>query len=254
MKKIPLLASLLCAALVQTSVTIAMPSDQAQAAESKTIDALVKKLEPKFPGITREDIRHSQIGNLYEIKRGPSISYTSHDGRYLFSGDVLDMDDNYKNITEMARRQARLDELKTIQENQYVSFIPKKVKHTVVVFTDLDCTYCRKLHSEIKGYMDRGIEIKYLAFPRAGAGSASYEKAISVWCSKTPQKELTAAKKGDKIQPNMCDNQPVDMEFQMGMLMGVSGTPTMVLENGALIPGYLPPDKLEKALERLDQL
>lgn len=222
--------------------------------DDKARQNLVKILQTHFPDIKLEEIVATPIKEMYQVTRGPTIIYISTEGRFLFSGDIIDTQDKFKNITEMARRKARVDSLQQLKPEQSINFIPKKVKHTVTVFTDIDCGYCQKFHAGIKALNDKGIAIKYLAFPRGGPGSESYQKAISVWCAKNPNDALTAAKQQKEVQATTCDKNPVDYEFQLGILMGVTGTPTLVLENGVIIPGYLSPERLEEVLAKLNEM
>jgi thiol:disulfide interchange protein DsbC len=119
-----------------------------------------------------------------------------------------------------------------------------------MVFTDIDCGYCRKLHAQMEEYNANGIAINYMAFPRAGIGSRSYEKAVSVWCADDQQAAMTLAKAGSDPDPKQCDN-PIAEQYQLGLSMGVSGTPNMMTQSGQLIPGYVPPEQLRERLEKM---
>ena len=129
-----------------------------------------------------------------------------------------------------------------------VVFSPEKYDHTVTVFTDIDCGYCRKLHNEMNGYHDNGIRVRYMFFPRAGVGSDSYQKAVSVWCADDRNEAMTQAKQGRPLPEKQCEN-PVREELLLGRLLGVNGTPAIFLESGEMIPGYVPPDKLKAILK-----
>jgi thiol:disulfide interchange protein DsbC len=117
----------------------------------------------------------------------------------------------------------------------------------VSIFTDIDCGYCRKLHSEIDQYMAQGITIRYMFFPRAGKGSDSYKKAVSVWCAADKNKALTAAKKGENLDAKTCEN-PVDEHMALGEAFGMNGTPMIVTQKGNILPGYVPAPQLAKVL------
>src|SRR3569623_2371724 len=125
-----------------------------------------------------------------------------------------------------------------------------KVKHTVTVFTDVDCGYCRKMQSQISDYNKAGITVRFLAFPRSGADTPYYYKAAGVWCAKDRREALASAMRGDEVDFKKCDN-PVKAHLAVAERIGVSGTPTMVLENGAVVPGYMPPDRLRQALDQI---
>lgn len=130
-----------------------------------------------------------------------------------------------------------------------IVYAPKQVKHTVTIFTDIDCPYCRKLHKEMQSYLDAGIEVRYLAFPRAGAGSESYKKAVSVWCAKNREEAMTRAKRGETVKSESCKH-PVDRHLALVQRLGVNATPTIFLENGRRIPGYVPAQRLLQILEQ----
>ena len=129
-----------------------------------------------------------------------------------------------------------------------IIFQPEHSQYKVFVFTDIDCGYCRKLHSEIDQYMAEGITIQYLFFPRAGKGSESYKKAVSVWCSDDRNAALTAAKKGNKPEEKTCPN-PVDAHMKLGTEFEARGTPMIVTEKGTIYPGYLPAKQLAEVLK-----
>jgi thiol:disulfide interchange protein DsbC len=119
------------------------------------------------------------------------------------------------------------------------------------VFTDIDCGYCRKLHAQINDYMKAGISVEYLFFPRAGVGSESFDKAVSVWCAKDRKAAFTAAKAGKDPAPAKCDN-PVADQYKLGAQGGVDGTPTILAADGTKIGGYLAPDQLVAKLQAID--
>jgi thiol:disulfide interchange protein DsbC len=158
--------------------------------------------------------------------------------------------DTRTNITDQAEAGIRAVLLAGLNAAEQISFSPENPDYELLVFTDLDCGYCRKLHDQVAEYNQAGIAIHYLAFPRAGIGSASYNKFVSVWCSSDQQEALTLAKSGSDPDPLQCPN-PITEQYELGRKVGVTGTPAMVTSNGTLIPGYMPPAKLR---ERLDLL
>jgi thiol:disulfide interchange protein DsbC len=136
-----------------------------------------------------------------------------------------------------------------IDDSQVIKFSPSEVKHSVTVFTDTDCTYCRRLHSQIDEYMAHGIEIRYLLYPRNGPASASWNVAEKVWCSSDRNKALTAAKLDRNFQTSACDASIVQDHYVLGQEAGLSGTPAIVLDDGTLIGGYMAPDALNERLK-----
>ncbi len=133
---------------------------------------------------------------------------------------------------------------------QQISFVPEDPDYELLVFTDIDCGYCRKLHDQVEAYNDEGIAIHYLAFPRAGPGSHSFDKFVSVWCADDQQSALTLAKSGDEPDPQQCDN-PIESQYQLGRDVGVTGTPALLTPEGQLIPGYMAPADLRARLDAL---
>src|SRR5690625_383339 len=124
--------------------------------------------------------------------------------------------------------------------------------YELMVFTDVDCGYCRRLHQQIEEYTEAGIRVKYMAFPRAGVGSETYDKMVSIWCADDPQRAMTIAKSGQQPAPARCDN-PVEEQYRLGKQLGVTGTPSLITPNGEMIPGYVPPQQLRERLDRLAQ-
>jgi len=211
-------------------------------------DASVKKaLNDFMPGAQVDSIKPSEIKGLYEVVAGGNIFYASEDGRYLMQGQLYDALEK-KNITESKLASVRKIAMDKVDQKNMIIFKAKTPKHVVSVFTDIDCGYCRKLHSEIDQYLAQGITVQYLFFPRAGKGSDSYTKAISVWCAADQQKALTAAKKGENLEAKTCAN-PIDDHMALGAAFGMSGTPMIVTDKGAVLPGYVPAVQLAKMLE-----
>jgi len=201
------------------------------------------------PNIQVESINPSPIPGFREVIATGQVVYVSDDGKYLFQGGLLDIDKR-KDMSEAAMAKLRVEILKTLPLEDRIVFSPAgKPRHTVVVLTDIECGYCRKFHTDIAEYTKRGIEVEYLAFPRAGLASADYRSMVSVWCAPDRQKALTDAKNGRAVSSRTCGRTPVDMQYRAGQRMGLTGTPMIINENGEMLGGYLPPDAL---LQRLD--
>lgn len=213
--------------------------------EARVREAL-RKLEPK---IQVESINPSPIPGFREVIATGQVVYVSDDGKYLFQGGLLDIDKR-KDMSEAAMARLRVEILKTLPVEDRIVFAPAgKPKHTVVVLTDIECGYCQKFHSDIAEYTKRGIEVEYLAFPRAGLASPDYRNMVSVWCAPDRQKALTEAKSGRAVPSRTCGRTPVDMQYRAGQRMGLTGTPMILSSDGELVGGYLPPDALLQRLE-----
>ena len=217
-------------------------------AENATHAAITKSLGGVFPGVTPSAISPSPMAGVSEVLIGPRLFYVSNDGKYLLQGSLIDLETRV-DISEERRNGIRLTAINDLGEENMIVFPAKDSRHTITVFTDIDCGYCRKLHDEMAQYNDKGITVRYLAFPRAGVGSASYNKAVSVWCEKDKQAAMTRSKAGETLPKAECRN-PVKEEYELGQMIGVSGTPAIILEDGSMLPGYIPPAKLAAALDQ----
>jgi len=276
-KQLFLLALGIFFALSQTSLA-------EDASSSKAIEGALKNIAP---GIKPSSIKPSKIPGLYEVTAGSKLFYMSEDGRYLVEGKLTDVNANKratvipgiyefasgsklyyttqngdffiegnlidiktnKDLTEARLGETRIAQLEKLGLDKMIVFKPKVTKHVLYVFTDIDCGYCRKLHSEIEQYLSAGIEVRYLFFPRAGVDSDSYNKAVAVWCAKDRNAALTKAKKGESLDMKQCEN-PVKEHMKLGEEFGASGTPMLVTGKGTVIPGYVDAIRLSQGLEK----
>jgi thiol:disulfide interchange protein DsbC len=233
-------------AFSQTGVAanpVIAPAPAGKAGDNRA--AIAKKLE----GLKVEDVRISPVTGVYEITRGSDISYVSSDGRYAIVGDMIDLDSD-ANLSENRRRTIRQRLIETVPESEMIVFSPKDPKYTVTVFTDIDCGYCRKLHSQIAEYNRLGIRVRYLFFPRSGPDTESWHKAEEVWCAANRNDALTKAKKGEEIASKDCGaNNIVARDYELGHKLAVDGTPAIFLSTGEMLPGYAPPGQLAKYLK-----
>jgi thiol:disulfide interchange protein DsbC len=214
---------------------------------AEDLDDLAAALQSVFPDIEARDIRPSAIPGLYEVRFGAELVYVSRDGRYVLQGDLLDLHER-RNLSEEQREAARAILLGGVPPEEMIEFAPARIQHHVFVFTDTSCGYCRRLHRDIPELNRMGIAVSYLAFPRAGQGSAAFREMESVWCAANRQLAMTQAKSGKPVQSAPCAN-PVYRQFVLGQELGVRGTPAIFLDDGRALPGYLPPDELLQTLQ-----
>ncbi len=214
--------------------------------EYSKIEERIRVLAPHANSIAISEI---PIDGILQVQVNTDITYISADAKYMFQGRIIDLDTK-EDLTEAAKAGIRKELMLDMDPVEQISFSPKEPVHELMVFTDIDCGYCRKLHSQVVEYNKQGIAIHYLAFPRAGVGSRSYEKAVAVWCADDQQSAMTQAKLGSEPEPDQCDN-PVAEQYQLGIDLGVTGTPALLTSSGQLIPGYVPPEQLRDRLDRL---
>ena len=226
------------------------PSIPAQA-ETIPTDFIRARLSLVDPDLEVTRITPTPLSGLYlvELKR-QGFLYATGDGQYLIEGDMYRVLDagGVVNITDARRNVLRREMMSAVSTDEMIVFAPKgDVRAVLNVFTDVDCGYCRKLHQEMSRINELGIEVRYLAYPLTGIGTASYDKMVTAWCSEDPQDAMTRLKQGQKLEALSCDS-PVAEQYELGQAMGVSGTPSLVLESGEMLPGYRPADELAKYL------
>jgi len=215
----------------------------------KNLDKIKKVIVERVSGIGSFDVQPSPVKGLYMVIAPPRVLYISEDAKFIIDGDISDVQTG-ENKTEGFRNFSRFSAIDSLKESMIVFSPPEdKVKHTISVFTDTDCYYCQKLHKEMKEYNHLGIKVRYLAYPRQGLESPGYKKSVTVWCSKDQKNAMTRAKNGEQLKQKECDN-PVQKHYALGNMLGVRGTPALLLENGQLYPGYVPAAKLAAALDR----
>jgi thiol:disulfide interchange protein DsbC len=201
-------------------------------------------------GLSVVSVAPSPVPGLLQAMTSRGLFYISEDGTYLVHGKVFNLDNGLQNETEEALSAVRLQGIERFADS-VIEFKADNEKHQVTVFTDTTCGYCRKLHAQIDKYNDRGITVRYLAFPRGGVSSGGFKELVSVWCAENPKQAMTDAKGGKDIGNNSCQNK-VSEHYSFGQQVGVQGTPAIVLGNGNMIPGYQPPAELIKILDDIN--
>ena len=212
------------------------------ASTSDAPKAVLDAIHQLAPKAQVQAVDKSPLAGLYQVIVQGQAVYVSADGRYMLQGDAFDLK------TQARLADARLDALRRaalakIPESRVIRFAPAHPKYTVTVFTDVDCPYCRVFHSHIAEYNKLGIAVDYLFWPRSGLNTPSAEKAVSVWCAADRKRAFSEAKHGVDPKPAHCDN-PVAHDYQLGIDLGVDGTPTIIASNGAALNGYADPMQL----------
>ena len=236
------MSRLFVAALMALASTAALAADPAE----QTVRAAIRTL---VPNANIDSVDKSQLPGFYEVVLQGQVLYVSADGKYLMSGSLWDIEGK-RDLTDARKAVLRKEVLDTVGSEKRIVFAAKEPKHTVTVFTDIDCGYCRRLHQQMPEYNALGISVEYLFFPRAGVGSDSFRKAESVWCAADRNVAMTKAKSGEALEDKTCAN-PIAEEFELGHKVGVSGTPAVIAEDGTQIGGYLAPDQMISRLEQI---
>ncbi|HAG72516.1 MAG TPA: protein-disulfide isomerase [Gammaproteobacteria bacterium] len=195
-------------------------------------------------------ITETPLSNIYRVELSTGeMLYADAGGDYLFAGDMYKTSAaGLMNLSAGTRSERTVELIAAVPEDEMIIFTPEAATlATITVFTDVDCTYCRKLHGDIEALLARGVQIRYMAYPRGGANADSYDKMISVWCSDDRQKSLAQAKNGQNLPTQDCEN-PVLKHHAMGNQLGITGTPALVMPDGTLVPGYMDVDRLTAML------
>lgn len=207
-------------------------------------------------GLDIVSVKPSPLSALFEVVTNQGLFYTSSDGKYLLQGKLYGLSaNNVVNHTEESLAQVRIEGMKQF-ENDMIVYPAKDEKHVITVFTDITCGYCRKLHKQMDDLNDKGITVRYLAYPRAGVKdqfgqySKGFKDLRSIWCNEKPKEALTNAKLGSNVAQRICD-KPIEQEFDFGRQIGVNSTPSIVFSNGFMLPGYKEPSALLAILESM---
>lgn len=202
------------------------------------------------PELSADAVNETPVDGLYEVIVSDDVVYMTGDGRFLFQGELVNLETR-QSLTEQRRgeqRAVRIEALGT--ENMLVYPASGETRYVVNVFTDIECPYCQRMHQEIDGYADKGIEIRYLFMPRAGEGSSSYEQSVAVWCAEDQHAAMTEAKAGEALEGDAeCDN-PIAEHLALARDLRVRGTPTMISSEGVMQQGYASPENLLRVLEQ----
>jgi thiol:disulfide interchange protein DsbC len=204
------------------------------------------ELAKHFPDVAAGTLRPGPVPGLLELQVDGDVLYVSNDGKYVLLGDVVEVATK-KNLTGAVREKAAHDALEKMGESNMIVMAPATTKRTITVFTDVDCPYCAALHRDVPELNRNGVKVRYLLFPRGGLDSETYRRSVAVWCADDRVKAIGIAKAGGKIEMKTCAN-PVERHYKLGQSLGVGGTPTIFLDDGRKVGGYVPAAQLLAAL------
>jgi len=223
--------------LVLFALNAVLFSSHAYADEQSDIEKVRAELVKMIPLASDAEIVASPMKGVYRMELQGNFAYAHVNGDFVLIGDLFDTDKKV-NLGDQASGERMAKVIDGVSTDKMIVYGPKDAKRHITVFTDIDCSYCQKLHREVPQLAEAGIQVRYLAFPRAGIGSNSHKKYVSVWCNDDQQTSLTAAKSGQSVPAASCDN-PVEESYKLGQQVGVRGTPTMIFDDGTVVPGYI---------------
>ncbi len=209
--------------------------------------AITDRLSDPAQGLEVDSVDSSEIPGLYrvQLRQGPMV-YSTEDGSYFILGDLFSVGPGgFVNLAEQQRSANRLVALSEVAESDHIIFAAEgEPKASITVFTDVSCFYCQKLHKEVPELNRRGVEVRYLAYPRQGIGSPGFRQLASAWCADDRQTTLTRLKNREELPENVCPGNPIAEQFELGQQLGVRGTPAIVTSAGEMLPGYRSADDL----------
>ena len=218
------------------------PWAAAQEAVDKAVeDRLRAALDMPALGLTVSSVKPSEIAGLYEVQfsAGPVV-YATAKGDYMILGDLFSVGpDGIVNLAEQRRDGERAKKLAAVNQKDMIIFSPEgEPRAHITVFTDVSCFYCQKFHKEVPELNKRGVEVRYLAYPRSGLDSPGYRQLATAWCSADRQNTLTRLKNKQPVADSVCDDNPVASQYALGQQLGVRGAPALITDEGQMIPGY----------------
>lgn len=193
-------------------------------------------------------IKPTEIKSLFWVSlEGFPPVYATSDGKYLFQGDVIRLDDKkIHNVTESLQAVDNKAHFDALDKKDLIIYPAKgQTKHVIYVFTDSSCPYCHKFHEHMDEMNAQGIEVRYIAWPR---GDQFLPTMQAIWCSEDRKAALETAFAGLPVHADQCEN-PVMAQYELGHKIGVNGTPAIYSVDGLYIGGYLSPAELNKKLE-----
>jgi thiol:disulfide interchange protein DsbC len=233
--------TLVCASVFSLAVYAADAVDEA------VVSKLRVAMEKSSTGLAIESVSHSEIPGLLAVQfaNGPLV-YASSDGAHFVVGDMFRVEaEGFVNLADQRRDGERKAKIDGLDPSDMIVFSPAgEPRGVVTVFTDVTCFYCQKLHKEVPELNKRGVEVRYLAYPRAGLSSPGFRQLASAWCADDPQATLTKLKNKESVPENVCADNPIASQYQLGQALGVRGTPAMITDTGKMIPGYQSADEL----------
>jgi len=233
---------------VSLALCLLSPWGASQAEDISDLELFRAQLSAVVNPANITHLSESAIPNLYEVGVGARVIYISADMEYMIRGDMVNLRTG-DNLSEKTKQGISKGILADVKAEDSVVFAAKgdKPKHTITVFTDIECPYCEKLHNEVPALNDAGVEVRYLFFPRRGVNSQAFSAATGVWCADNQQAAMTEAKRSGSYPAGTCET-PVLEHMDLVRKLRINGTPAIFTAEGQHIPGYVPAPKLLEML------
>lgn len=243
---------------IATSMLITMSS--MSFAESEGVTNLKAELKESMPWLEVIRIDESPIENFYFVDFDQGAAIISHDAKYLFTGELIDLK-NEKSLTEERKAVFNKELLKDVADADLIVYKAENEKTFITVFTDPTCPYCQLMHNEIEALNELGVTVKYVMYPRGNEQGPGFEMVQAVMHAEDKMAALDSIKKNENIEGYEFDNK-TDAEksevvtkiselYDLGNRVGVTGTPSIFLENGLHLPGYRESAELKTIIDEV---
>jgi thiol:disulfide interchange protein DsbC len=196
------------------------------------------------PGIPRK----TPVRGITEVRVNNEFIYLSEDGRYAFTGHMIDLVDG-TDLTETSQAMETRELIGTYPEDEFVVYPARGKELTkLTIFTDTSCGFCRKMHREVPELQANGVTVRFVPYPRRGLDSRGFRGLRSIWCAEDPVIALNRYIE-DRLfpeldDPDKCTGNAVKSGYELGNRIGITGTPLLVFENGEKLKGYKSADKV----------
>ena len=213
-------------------------------------DAVLAALKQKYPATTFTSVAPAPVAGLYEVVMGRKIAYTDRSGRYFMYGSLVDMKTN-DDLTAARREDLTRVDVKKLPLQDAIVRVNGKGRHTLYVFSDPDCPFCRRLEPELDKLDD--VTIRIFLYPIESLHSDAARKAQAIWCQGDDRGRLElwhrAVMHVDDVVTAQCDN-PLKRNLALGASLGLQGTPTLIAADGRVLPGLVPAAEIDGWLNR----
>jgi thiol:disulfide interchange protein DsbC len=221
------------------------------AAEPGVPENLAEAIRTQAPDVSVDRIRPGPVAGLYEVLSGKSIFYVDVSGRYFLSGQIYDMQEK-KNLTSAAISDLQHIDPMGLPLSDAITIVRGSGKRQLFLFSDPDCPYCKRLERGGLATLD-DVTIHVFLFPLINLHPDAHNKAVNIWCSKSPAQSWNGLMREDAMPlapaVSPCEN-PVDRNVQLGNRLGIEATPTLIFSDGHVVTGAVSEKEMESRMGR----
>ena len=213
-------------------------------AQESTIRKILAERLPELSKI--DEVSKSPIPGLYEVRIGNEIVYTDEQGSYLIQGSIIDT----RTRTDLT--QARVDKLSAVDFAKLpladaIVWKQGSGARKLAVLADPNCPYCKRFEKDLGNVKD--VTVYTFLYPVLGGDSP--DKSRNIWCAKDSARVWRDWMVDGKTPPRsmgQCDASAIERNTELGRRHRITGTPTLLFEDGSRVPGAVPADQLERRL------